>query len=485
MAEQDLFLAIDQGGQSGRALVFDKRGETVLRVSEKVKTRRPSPDRVEHDATQLVDSVQSAIRGALDQLGEQARHLKAAGLATQRSTVAFWDLATGRSLAPIISWQDRRAKEWLEALSSHGQRVHELTGLVLSPHYGASKLRWCLDHCDGLDAFRDAGTLAYGPLASFLLFNTLLEQPHLVDPANASRTLLWDYRTRNWSEDLLALFGVPEEPLPRCVASRFGFGHLSAAPHVPVTVTTGDQSAALFAFGTPKPGTAFVNLGTGAFLQCIAGSKPIGSEGLLSSVVWQDGSAALYVLEGTVNGAASALKVIGTELGITVDAMIEHAPHWLHETENPPLFLNGVSGLGSPFWVPEFASEFIGPASNREKIVAVYESIVFLLQVNLDAVLAEGLRPSRIVVTGGLASLDGLCQRLADLSGLVVERPDVQEATGRGVAFLAAGSPVTWTPASRRSVFTPAADVRLADRFRRWQTEMNRRLPQAVKCAGN
>lgn len=476
MADQNLVLAIDQGGQSSRALVFDETGGLVLEASQKITTERPAADRAEHDPAQLVSSVQIVVDRVLDQLGERLHAVKAAGLATQRSTIVFWERETGSAVTPIISWQDRRAQTWLEALSDHAERVHALTGLVLSPHYGASKLRWCLDHVDELASLQARGKLAYGPLVSFLLYNILEERPHLVDPANASRTLLWDYRTRNWSEELLTLFGVPAEPLPRCVSSRHEFGHLSRAPGLPLTVATGDQSAALFAFGMPETGTAFINMGTGAFLQCVAGGEAMSAEGLLSSVVWQDENEALYVLEGTVNGAASALKVTGKELDITPESMIKSAQQWLDRVEQPPLFLNGVSGLGSPFWVSDFVSEFVGSGTKIEKMVAVYESIVFLLQVNLEAISAEGLHPTKIIVTGGLASLDGLCQRLANLSGLVVERPSVREATGRGVAFLAAGTPATWRDSVNKATFSPTGNPQLRARFHRWRAEMHRRL---------
>ena len=101
-----------------------------------------------------------------------------------------WDRATGRPLSPIFSWQDRRAHAWIAELAAHGDDVHRRTGLFLSPHYGATKLRWALDHLPAVRAAREAGTLCWGPMASFLAFRLCGERPFLADPQCAARTQL-------------------------------------------------------------------------------------------------------------------------------------------------------------------------------------------------------------------------------------------------------------------------------------------------------
>jgi glycerol kinase len=94
--------------------------------------------------------------------------------------------------------------------------------------------------------------------------------------------------------------------------------------------------------------------------------------------------------------------------------------------------------------------------------------------VNL-ASLESAAPLARIRLTGGLARSDYLCRRLADASGLPVERYAVAEATARGVAFLAAGEPAGWRAPAVERAFTPAGDAAFADRFTRWKNEMARR----------
>jgi glycerol kinase len=476
-----LYLAIDQGGHASRALVFDADGNVVAQAMVEIGDTRPTPDRVEQDADALLVSVRAAVDGALTQLGTRACEVVAAGLATQRSSVVCWDRLDGHALSPVLSWQDRRAAAALAPLTAHAGAIRAKTGLVVSPHYGASKLRWCLDHLPAVQAAARAQRLACGPLASFLLFRLLEERPFAVDPANAARTLLWNHRARDWDDELLALFGVPPAVLPASVPTRHAFGHLSVAGHrLPLTVCTGDQSAALFGLGEPPVDRAYVNLGTGAFVQRALAGRPAVDAGLLVGIVYQDERELRYAQEGTVNGAGSALQWISGELGMP-DAQ-RRLHDWLASEHEPPLFLNGISGLGAPFWRADFRSRFIGagaPAAPAAQVVAVAESIVFLLMTNLEA-MQRSAPLVQLVVTGGLAREDGLLQRLADLSGLAAERPAEPEATARGLAYLVAGRPPAWRSMSTGARFWPSANAALAGRYRRWRAALSAALADAA-----
>jgi glycerol kinase len=376
----------------------------------------------------------------------------------------------------VISWQDRRAHAWLAQFAPRQRDVHARTGLMLSAHYGASKLRWCLDHLPAVQRAAAAGQLACGPLASFLLFRLLDEQPLLVDPSNAGRSLLWNLAARDWDETLLALFGVERALLPACAPTRHAFGTLRVdGCALPVTVVNGDQSAALFAAGAPNPTTAYVNIGTGAFVLRASQERSV-SERLLSSIAHSDNGNTTHVLEGTVNGAGSALAWVGETLGIKdVERKLDQ---WMNEELAPPFFLNGVSGLGAPYWVADFPSRFDGDGTPEQKVVAVAESVVFLLQANLDEFARSGVRFQRIAASGGLAQSSALCQRLADLSGLPLSRPAEHEATGIGLAFLLAGQPHDW-PQPSGTDFRPQPNAALRERYARWRALMEAAVSSA------
>jgi glycerol kinase len=477
-ARAPLYLAIDQGGHASRALVFDETGGELASATETIATMRRGADRVEHDAEALVESVSRAIARAAAALGSARRRLCAAGLATQRSSLVCWDRRSGRALSNVISWQDRRAAAWLARLASERARVHELTGLVLSPHYGASKLRWCLDSLEAVQRARDEGRLVCGPLASFLLFRLASGRPLHADPCNASRTLLWSLAERDWSDELLALFGISRDLLPSCGSNAGDFGMLDAAGWpVPITACTGDQPAALFAFGVPDAGVASVNAGTGAFIQCMTGARPLRSPRLLTSLAWDGAATERYVLEGAVNGAGSALAWAAERLGLDPEAAPGRLDEWSRSAASPPLFLNGVSGLASPYWVSDFASAFVGEDTAEAKMVAVLESIAFLLRRNLDVMRECGLAPATVRLTGGLAASAHFRRVLANLCAVPVECPRAAEATARGLAFLVSGEPDRWAARGAESTrLLPQDDAAIHQRYARWLDAMHAAL---------
>jgi glycerol kinase len=465
-----LVLALDQGSHATRAVLFDCTGAERAQAHVPVGTRRESDDRVEQDPDELVRSLRTALDDVCE--GHDPAQILAAGLATQRSTVVAWSRSSGRALTDAISWQDRRNAAWLARLAPVAGQVRSITGLPLSPHYGASKLRWCLDNVPAVQRAAAAGDLAFGPLSSYLLARLAEERPCVVDPANASRTLLYDTSTLQWSPDLLRLFDLEPAHLPTCVPTRHSFGHVSCAgQRIPLTACTGDQSAAAFALGEPAADCALVNVGTGAFVQRLAPAGAPLPDGILRSVVCADADGLLTSHEGTVNGAGSALEWLRERVALDVDRGLVALASREPLTGDLPLFVNGVGGLGAPFWLADFPCEFGGDGDEAAQLAAVVESIAFLLCTNLERLQrSEPLR--RIRISGGLARNDYLCRCIAALSRLAVERPAAVEATARGVAFLAAGRPASWRAVRIEHTFNPAHAAALESRYARWRDAM-------------
>lgn len=471
-----LYLCIDQGGHASRAIIFNHNGEMVSSAYCDVKTEHPAKYFVEIDANEVIESINQSIKQVLEQIGENKKNIVYAGLATQRSNIVCWNKKTGEALSPVISWQDRRNNEWLSQFKDKNEYIHKRTGLFLSPHYGASKLRWCIDHIPEVKEALNNNTLAFGPMASFISYHLVKEKFLLADPVNASRTQLWNLKTHHWDDELLELFDIPLSALPHCVPSIHHYGTIEVDNmNIPLRLVTGDQSAAMYAYGQLQPDTAYVNTGTGAFLSRSSGPLALYSRRLLTSLIFRDSelkgdSQNHFVLEGTVNGAGSALEWLGNQYPDT--DIFKHLPGWLNEIETPPLFLNAVSGLAAPFWLHDFKSQFDREATVNEKSVAVVESIIFLLITCLNEMCKLSSPPEQIQITGGLASLDGLNQRLADLSCLPVYRPTECEATARGTAYLLADHPVHWPEQDAGTWFDPAENTELRKRYKKWMALM-------------
>lgn len=438
--QQACYLILDQGGQSSRALIINSHGDTLACESVPVATRHPAEDQVEQDAEALVASLLDVARQAVASLpGEQVKNLVAAGLVTQRSSLLCWQAKTFEPLTPVISWQDRRAHAWLEQLNIEPHWFRRHTGLYPNAHYGASKINWCLNNLPDVSQAFVSGALCCGPLATYLAARLTGSHQPLLDPANAQRTGLYNIEQGSWDADLLRLFDIPEKILPTLVKTISSYGLIPlGGKNVPLRLVNGDQSAAIFAHGEPQLDSAYINAGTGAFVTAPWEGDHY-PEQLLKSIVYKDVESH-YVVEGTVNGAGSALNWAAEQLQLQ---NLEELDHWARVCEHVPIFINAVGGLGAPYWRADMVSEFIDVENGRiwsdqQKMVAVLESIVFLLQTNLQLMQAYGFRPQRLVVSGGLSQLDNFCQKLADLSRIPVWRPDQVEASACGAAFLLA-----------------------------------------------
>lgn len=462
---EPLTLVIDQGTHATRAFAFDEDGRIQAAAYAPINLNRISADKIEQDAAEIVQSMHQVVADVLAAEVVQQRGIARAGMATQRSSVVAWDRHTGEPLAPLLSWQDRRMAAWLRRFDSQAEAIKERNGLPLSPHYGAGKLRWLLENVPSVQQAQQANRLAFGPLAAFLLFHLLPDNPLLVDDANAARTQLWHIDSRDWDPWLLELFGVPGDLLPACRPIMSDYGVMQAAA-VPVTAVNGDQNAAVYSLGQPQPGTAIVNLGTGAFVLIPTGAERVRHEQLLSGLCSSDAQTGDYTIEGTVNGAGAALSWAAEQWGIA--DLIGQLDGWLQRCDTPPLFLNSIGGLGSPFWRPGPEPVIVGDGELWERVAAVVESILFLLQANLDAMQAAGLHTNRIQISGGLAKSDALCQRFADLTGCVVYRPTETEATARGAAWLAAGRPSHWPETKPGTLFVPRPNPGLGERYQRF-----------------
>lgn len=483
---QTCYLILDQGGQSSRALVINVAGQTLAHADRTVATQTPADDRVEQDIEELVASLQEVAEQAVAQLSEQQRSsLFAAALVTQRSSMLAWQADNLEAITPVISWQDRRADSWLTQQKINPQWYRHRTGLYPSAHYGASKMHWCLNQHDGVQqAFID-GQLMFGPLAGYLAARLTGAAQVRVDPANAQRTGLYNIDSNDWDADLLQLFDIPRKLLPNITTSCDDYGSMTLGDlKLPLQLVSGDQSAAIYAYGQPALNTAYINAGTGAFVSALWQQQGF-PEQLLKSIVFL-GEQAQFVVEGTVNGAGSALNWAHSHLQADIT---EEQTNLSVGADKSPLFINTVGGLGSPYWRANMVPEFVGQGNEQQKLQAVEESIKFLLQSNLVVMQTHGFKLHRIVISGGLSRSDIFCRKLADLTNTPVWRPQEVEASARGAAYLLAQqskvgravSAAQWSALSGTE-FMPDSDTQqlLNQRFGRWRAELQSRLADSA-----
>jgi glycerol kinase len=465
----DWVLVIDQGGQSTRVAVFDPTGNIVAQDKFSCATQILELDdnqqHIEQNPQEILQGLFHSLEKIQQQLGDDLKNIKSAGFSGQGSSLVCWDNQTGEALSPILSWQDTRGKGYLENINLTDQQVQQTTGLRLSPHYGASKFRWCLDQLDSVKQAKEKGRLSVGPIFSFLLWH-LAGKENYIDPGHAQRTLLWNLHSATWDKQLLNKFSIPEEILPNCLYHQDNFGSLLLDHHpINFRVSARDQGASLFANGFPQADICYVNIGTGAFIQSVT-QELLAPDGLLVSPLWLTEDEKWFAWEATVNGAAAAIPFMEKQTGLQI------TPEVMDQALSVQLgthdyFINTQGGIGAPFWRTDLPSHFSSELPALHQVAAWLESITFLLRVNLES-MNRNNRLTSIQLSGGFSRSDKFCQRLADVLELPVHTYENAEASLQGIAFLTASCPATWKIKQADQTFIANNNPLLHQRYNHW-----------------
>ncbi len=443
-----LLLALDQGTTSSRAVLFDESLRVLATGREEVPQSYPQSGWVEHDPEILWSTSHRAAQKALAEGPWQWRDVAAIGITNQRETALIWEKATGRPVHPAIVWQDRRTAEDLQQLRQEGYEslVQNRTGLLLDPYFSAAKFRWILQRVPEGVARASRGELAAGTVDSWLLYRLTGGRLHATDVTNASRTMLMRLADCQWDPELLQLFEIPRESLPKIIPTCGALAETDPSIFgcsIPICGVVGDQQAALFGQLCHQPGTMKCTYGTGCFLLAHAGREvPQSRQRLLSTIAWQlAGQPVEYALEGSVFVGGAAIQWLRDGLGLIPDAQSVNALAAQVEDSGGVVLVPAFTGLGAPYWDAEARGTIFGISRGSTAAHLARAVLEGIAQQVTDVVIAmerDLQRPLELLrADGGAAASDPLLQIQADLLGIGVERPCYLESTALGAAMLA------------------------------------------------
>jgi glycerol kinase len=451
--------AIDQGTTSTRFMVFDEGGRDVARRQIEHEQYLPAPGLVEHDPIEIAARVDEVIAGGLRSAGLSGRDLAAIGITNQRETTVVWDPLTGRPWHRAIVWQDTRTDAIVRALEPHSERIRARTGLPPATYFSAAKLRWILDHVDGVRDAAQNGRALFGTIDTWIVWN-LTGGPgrgrHVTDVTNASRTQLMNLRTFEWDDELLTLFDIPRTMLPAICpsssAEAFGatMSHGPVGAEVAIGGVLGDQHAATVGQVCFAAGEAKNTYGTGNFMLLNTGATPVSSTaGLLTTPAYRFGSEqTVYALEGSIAVTGAAVQWLRDQLGVIASAgEIEALAASVPDTGGL-CFVPAFSGLFAPYWRADARGTIVGLSRFHTKAHlarATLEAICLQTRDVLDAMTRDsGVQLGVLKVDGGATVNDLLMQLQADILGVPVVRPVVAETTALGAAYAAGIAVGVW-----------------------------------------
>ncbi len=482
-------LALDQGTTSSRAILFDHDGAILAVAQREFRQIFPQAGWVEHDANEIWETQLATAREVLEKAGITAADIAGIGITNQRETTVVWDRQSGEPIHHAIVWQDRRTSGFCDELKAagHGELIQQRAGLVIDAYFSGSKVRWLLDNVPGARARAERGELAFGTIDSWLVWKLTEGRQHVIDPSNASRTMLFNLRG-HWDDDLLEVLGVPRALLPEIRSSSevYGETRLLGAP-IKIAGMAGDQQAALFGQNCFERGLAKNTYGTGCFMLMNIGAEPqLSKHQLLTTVAWQVGGQMEYALEGSVFIGGAVVQWLRDGLGIIksssdVETLAASVPD-----SGGVYLVPAFAGLGAPHWDQYARGTITGltrGTSAAHIARAALDGIAFQVADVLEVMRQDsGVAMNGLRVDGGASANDMLMQFQADLLQVPVVRPKVIETTALGAAYLAGLATGFWRDRADVSrawqvdrIFEPQMSAdQAAHRRDRWNLALSR-----------
>ncbi len=443
----ELILGLDAGTTGVRSVAFDRDLNVVDESYRELTQFYPSPGEVEHDALEIVELAIATLEDVTTRVRGAGHIVVALGITNQRETTVGFDRDDGAPLSRAIVWQDRRTSEMCQRLDDegHGPAVRETTGLVLDPYFSATKMRWMIER--GLaDGARVPSLATIDTWLLWVLTGGVDGGQFLTDASNASRTSLLDLRSRTWSPEMLALFGVERSMLAEVRPSNAHFGAVNAdiipsLAGVPITGILGDQQSALFGQACFEVGMVKATYGTGAFVLAQAGGQvPAVVDGLITTIAWDLGDqGASYALEGSAFVAGAAIQWLADLGVIEASSDLEALARSVNDSAGAQ-FVPAFTGLGSPFWRADARGAISGLSQGvgRGQLArALIEALAYQVRAMTDAFVAGGVTLHELRCDGGASAMDLLLELQATNSRVSVLRSSTLEATARGAASIA------------------------------------------------
>ena len=475
-------LSVDQSTQGTKALLFDGEGRLITRAD--LPHRQIVNDRgwVSHNPEEIYQNLLKAVAMAVEKAGISPDDIACMGLSNQRETSVAWDRETGCPVCDAIVWQCARAADVCAAVegAGMGDTVRERTGIPISPYFPASKLAWMMRNVPQARALADAGRLCMGTVDAYLVWK--LTGQYRTDFSNASRTQLFNIHTLQWDEDICRAFGIDPAALPQVTDSDAVFGETDLGGlldhRIPVCGVLGDSHAALFGQGCLSHGMTKATYGTGSSIMMNIGPKPAASRnGLVTSLAWKYKGQVGYVMEGNLNYTGAVITWLKDSLGLIASAGETEALALQANPADTTCLVPAFTGLGAPYWASEARALISGMTrltGRAELVRAALDCIACQIHDVVAAMEKDtGIRVPVLRVDGGPTRNGYLMQFQSDMLNAAVSRPDAEELSGIGAAYMAGISAGLYTEhvfdVLNYRDFTPAMDeTRRARRLADW-----------------
>ncbi|NHJ02635.1 MAG: glycerol kinase [Candidatus Heimdallarchaeota archaeon] len=484
-------LSIDAGSTGIRAMLFNMKGEIVVRQYELTSPLLPNPGWIEHDPEALWVTLKKVVFKILGNPEYSISQIAAIGIANQRGSFTIWEKQTGKPLLNLLNWADIRASKTCEKMNKTirwrilkkfaliGSKITKNPMLIaaaileFTTDHTTVRLKWALENIPYLQERCEKGEVLFGTIDTWLIHKLTSGRVHATDYTNAATGMLDPFKLK-WNNILLKIFNIPKNILPELKDTNGDFGEVDPTifgGSIPIRAVIGDQQAALFGQTCFKPGEVKISMGSGAFVDMNVGEKgKVSKRGLFPLVAWVIDGKPTYMLEGYVATAGTLIDWLGSGIGLSDSsiALNEYAAQ-CEDTEGV-IFIPTPSGIRFPYFSASIRATILGLSLNTHKAHvarAVFEGIASRIVDIIEGLEKDTkIRIYSIKTDGGVSQSNILLQILADLSGKKIQRAKELDMTAAGAAYIAGLSIKFWKDQSELySIYTQSNPEEFTPKF--------------------
>ncbi len=439
-------VAIDQGTTSSEAILFNVSGRPVYSSQKEFRQYFPKDGWVEHNPNEIWNTTKKVLIDVINKSKRLKGKILSIGITNQRETTILWNKKTGKPVYNAIVWQDRRTAEFCKKFKTKNREkiINRKTGLLIDPYFSGTKIKWIIDNTPKIKKLIKNNNLLFGTVDTFLLWKLTKGKVHATDATNACRTMLFNISTNKWDKYILKSLKIPKNILPEVKNSSDNFGFIDKSitgKSYSINGVVGDQQAATIGQTCFTKGSVKSTYGTGAFVLMNTGNKRIYSKNkLLTTICYRLNGKTTYALEGSIFIAGAGIQWLRDKIKFIKNAAETEKIVKSLKTNNGIYLVPAFTGLGAPYWNPNSRGIVCGltrDTSKKEIVRATLESVAYQSYDLFNAMKNDGLKPNLIRVDGGMVKNNWFSQFLSNVIDTKVVRPQVQETTALGAAFMA------------------------------------------------
>ena len=442
------FLGIDTSTTSSKAILVDEHGEVVTVASSSHTLQTPKPLWSEQDPREWWEAVSASIRLVLENTGISAESIRAIGLTGQMHGLVLLD-EVGNVLRPAILWNDQRTQSQCDEIHERvgKERFIQITGNVALTGFTAPKILWVKENEPDIYA-RARHVLLPKDYIRYKLTGA-----YAMDKADGAGTVLFDLKSRDWSDEVLSALEIPRVWMPRTFEGPEFTGNVTeeAADRTglragtPVAAGGGDQAAQAVGVGAVEPGIVGLTVGTSGVVFATTPSALIEPEGRLHAFC--HAVPGMWHFMGVMLSAAGSLQWYRDTLApeMSFDDLLKEAESIPAGSEGLQ-FLPYLSGERTPHPDPLARGAFIGLTirhSRGHMTRSVLEGVAFGLKDSFTLIQNAGLGAITQVRASGGGTKGALWRQiLASVLEAELVTVNTTEGAAYGAALLAGAG--TW-----------------------------------------